>query len=68
MNPDSNTYILQDIEIRLTGRTAERAALGGKNQVLVEVQPADEDHGTWKKWVPKATLFLVVQQRPKEIP
>jgi hypothetical protein len=54
-----STYVLQDTEVKLTGRTAERKMAGDKVQTLVEVTPADEDNGNWKKWVPKATLFEI---------
>lgn len=55
-----NTFILNDTEVRLTGRKAVRAAVG-RSQELVEVTPVDEDNGNWKKWVPRATLFQVAQ-------
>jgi hypothetical protein len=53
------TFILQDLEVRLTGRTASRKGPGLKVQELVEVTPVDEDQGSWKKWVPRATLFEI---------
>jgi hypothetical protein len=53
------TYVLNDTEVKLTGRKATRNAPGGKQQELVEVTPADEDNGTWKKWVPKSSLFEI---------
>jgi hypothetical protein len=65
-----STYVLNDTEVKLTGRTASRSVPGGKQQELVEVTPAEEDNGTWKKWVPKSTLFqihsgpVVPQPRP----
>lgn len=53
------TYVLNDTEVKLTGRTATRPQPGGKTLELVEVTPSDEDNGTWKKWVPRATLFEI---------
>jgi hypothetical protein len=55
----SSTYVLHDTEVKLTGRTAQRKMPGGKALELVEVSPADENDGTWKKWVPRATLFEI---------
>lgn len=57
------TYVLNDTEVKLTGRVAKRAGPGNKQQELVEVTPAEEDNGTWKKWVPRSTLFEI-QQSP----
>lgn len=51
-------YVLQDVEVKLTGRKAIRP-MSGKTQELVEVTPAAEEDGTWKKWVPRATLFEI---------
>lgn len=59
-----DTYVLHDLEVRLTGRTASRPTPGSKVQELVEVTPSDENEGTWKKWVPRATLFQI-QEQPK---
>lgn len=57
-------FVLNDVEVKLTGRKAERKAIG-KMQELVEVTPADDSDGTWKKWVPRATLFqIAVQSSP----
>lgn len=52
------TYVLNDIEVKKTGRIATREAMGRK-QELIEVTPASEQDGTWKKWVPLSTLFEI---------
>lgn len=52
------TFVLNDTEVKLTGRVAKRP-VNGKFQELVEVTPVDEDAGTWKRWVPKSTLFEI---------
>lgn len=57
-----STYILQDAEVKLTGRTALRNTLG-KTQQLVEVTPANPDDGNWKKWTMEAALYYVVEPR-----
>lgn len=59
--PKEETYVYQDIEVKLTGRTAQR---DGQVQnipaaVLVEITPVDDQHGTWKKWIPKKGLFKI---------
>ena len=53
-----STYVLNDIEVKLTGRIAQRQAVG-KTQELVEVTPAREDDGTWKRWVNRSSLFEI---------
>ena len=58
------TYVLNDTEVRLTGRTAQKKGIGNKTSELVEVTPSDENNGNWKKWVPKATLFEIAEQNP----
>lgn len=58
------TFVYTDTEVKLTGRKATRRAPGGKEQELVEITPADEDNGTWKKWVPQSTMFEIQQSTP----
>jgi len=53
-----DTYVLGEDEVKLTGRTANRA-VGSKTQELVEITPANPDDGTWKKWTPMSALFKV---------
>lgn len=54
-----DTYVNGEFEVILTGRTASRAGVGGKMVELVEITPANKDDGTWKKWLPMASLFKV---------
>jgi len=58
------TYVLNDTEVKLTGRVAKRKGPGGKETELVEVSPSDEDNGTWKKWVPQSSLFEIQESNP----
>jgi len=57
-------YVMGDAEVRLTGRVATRPMPGGRSQELVEITPADENEGTWKKWVPEASLFKISGEAP----
>jgi hypothetical protein len=52
-------FVLHDTEVKLTGRVAGRAIGANKSQELVEVTPSEEENGTWKKWVPKSSLFKI---------
>ena len=59
------TYVHGEIEVKKTGRTAEKAVPGGRQKmVLAEITPADPNDGTWKKWVNPTTLFEIAP--PKE--
>lgn len=61
---DTKKYVMQDVEVKLTGRKATKPGIGGKVSELVEVTPVDEDHGTWKKWVSIKTLYLIGDDTP----
>lgn len=53
------TYVLDNVEVKKTGRTASKKLRSGKVDELFEVTPVDEKIGTWKKWVRDAELFEV---------
>lgn len=55
------TFIFQDIEVRLTGRRARRDTPNGTEakSVMVEITPINECDGTWKKWVFATVLFRI---------
>ena len=57
------TFVYQEVEVKLTGRKAQKkAAPTVKNvPVLVEVTPVHEADGTWKRWVPLQALFEIVE-------
>lgn len=63
MNSDNDgviqTYVLENIEVRKTGRKAERKLKSGKIDIVVEVTPVDSTDGLWKKWVVDLNLFEV---------
>ncbi len=60
------TFVHGDIEVKKTGRTAEKPAPGGKKAVLVEITPVNDYDGTWKKWVNPSTLFSINPQPSTE--
>lgn len=53
------TYVLDNVEVKKTGRTAEKTLKSGKVDKLFEVTPVDENIGKWKKWVRDVELFEV---------
>jgi len=60
MSDKQQTYVLDGEEVVLTGRIARRETARVAAAELVEVQPADKDNGSWKKWVPMNSLFKVI--------
>lgn len=58
------TFVLGDIEVKKTGRTASKPLPGNKTFVVVEITPASDFDGTWKKWVRPDTLFHI-DKEPK---
>jgi len=67
-----NTYVLNTIEVKLTGRTASKAQLARREgtfiKSLVEVTPVDKDTGEWKTWVTMDQLFIVEGVNTPHIP
>lgn len=53
------TYIYDGVEVKKTGRVAEKQA-GAKKVQMIEITPVDENDGTWKKWVFPQSLFRIV--------
>ena len=53
------TFVYDNVEIRKTGREAHRKTTSGKPDVLLEVTPASENSGAWKKWVRETELYEV---------
>lgn len=55
------TFVYDNVEVRKTGRTASKPAMGpGKaNLGLVEITPVSEFDGDWKRWVIPAQLFNI---------
>lgn len=58
--PVETTFVLGEIEVKKTGRRAEKSMGTGKLPLKVEeVQPVNEYDGTWKKWVNPSSLFEI---------
>lgn len=55
----SATYVYEQVEVRKTGRKAERKLKSGRVDSVIEITPTDSTYGTWKKWVTEETLFEV---------
>lgn len=54
-----STYVYENVEVRKTGRKAERKLKSGKNDTVVEITPVDSITGSWRKWVSEDILFEV---------
>jgi len=54
------SFVLGEVEVRKTGRSATKPLLGGKTMELVEVTPLNEYDGTWKKFVNPNSLLTIV--------
>jgi len=62
-------YVFDNLEVKLTGRTAfkEPKSQAGRRrfrpneqtEILHEITPADQELGSWKKWVPLAELYKI---------
>lgn len=55
------TYVHEQTEVRLTGRTAKNTLRSGKVEVIHEITPVDSMVGSWKKWVRLDQLAIVDQ-------
>ncbi len=53
------TYVHGEVEVKLTGRFAVKQLPGNKTLKLVEVTPANEYDGTFKKFVAETSLLLI---------
>jgi len=56
---NDKSYILNDIEVKLTGRTADKNLRSGKIQTVYEITPVHLEDGCWKKWVKIDDLYIV---------
>jgi len=56
------TYVLEDTEVVLTGRSAIRTLRNNKTDVRFEIKPANNEHGSWTKWVRMADLYVIGEE------
>lgn len=66
-----DTFVYQEWEVKMTGRTAERqtntarttrrpgAQVRTQQETLVEITPVNIEDGSWKKWVKPSDLYKV---------
>jgi hypothetical protein len=61
--PDSSehqkTYLLDDIEVVFTGRTAKRSLKNDRIDERFEVKPSNNELGSWTKWVRITDLYEI---------
>jgi len=51
-------FLYQDIEVILTGRTAEKVTTR-RTHILFEIRPRENADGSWKKWVRLDELWVI---------
>ena len=57
----TETYVYGEVEVKKTGRVAEKPVPGNRQKmIVVEITPASDQDGTWKKWVNPQTLFSII--------
>lgn len=56
---DTPTYVYDNCEVRLTGRTAARPLSSGKVDMLYEITPYHASTGQWKKWIQKEHMYQI---------
>lgn len=61
MNTNQKTYVYENVEVILTNRVCARTLSSGKQERLVEITPANQMDGSWKKWVSFSILFTILE-------
>lgn len=66
------SYVWKESEVRLTGRIAKKKSTtkgGGRRReartlidTLYEIEPANDDDGSWKKWVRREELYEIIDE------
>ena len=60
IKPDINSsYVYDDCEVKLTGRTATQTLRSGKTLMIYEITPVHPMNGVWKKWISMSNLYKV---------
>jgi len=68
----NNKFVYDNMEVVKTGRIAVKDKAPKSNRsdrtptkqddTLYEIQPADPEDGSWKKWVRNIDLFKIIEQ------
>jgi len=56
------TYVYENVEVKKTGRTGERALRSKKIDVVIEITPVNQSLAQWKKWVHENQLYEVGEE------
>jgi hypothetical protein len=56
------TYLYQDVEVRKTGRTAERTLRNNKVDNRFEITPVQKIDGVWLKWVRDVEMYKIEKE------
>jgi len=59
---EQQTFLLDDVEVVLTGRVAKRELKNNKIDERVEITPRKSAEGSWKKWVRRAELYKIEKE------
>ncbi len=59
---DEKTYVYENTEVVLTGRSASKTLRSGRVEKLYEITPKHSTSGVWKKWVDISALYEVEDQ------
>lgn len=65
MSSEPTRYVYNGSEVKLTGQTAERKLAGGRRgrservDTIYEITPANDEDGSWKKWVHLRELYEI---------
>ncbi len=62
------TYLLDDIEVVMTGRVAKRKLRNNKVDERIEIKPEFLEDGSWKRWVRKTDLYEIEKDNNEVLP
>jgi len=63
---EQQTFLLDDVEVILTGRVATRELKNNKVDERVEITPRASLDGSWKKWVRRAELYKIEEEKEND--
>ena len=62
MSNKETLYVYDGLEVVLTGRKAQKKLRSQKTDEVVEVQQADAESASFKKWVRMKELFEIIEE------